>query len=58
MFFRLEHLSGAGIIKPITAVIYSFRKLLEGLSPNTRLGWEGLPRTKTLAYYGNRKLRP
>jgi len=25
---------------------------------NTRLGWKGFPGTNTLAYYGNRKLRP
>jgi hypothetical protein len=48
---------GACIIKRIMAVIYSFRNKLERLSLNTRLGWKGLPRTNTLAYYGNRKLR-
>jgi hypothetical protein len=50
--------SGACIIKLITAIIYSFRNKLECLSINTRLGWKGLPGTNTLAYYGNRKLRP
>jgi hypothetical protein len=35
-----------------------FRNKLECLSLNTRLGWKGLPRAKTLAHYGNRKLRP
>ncbi len=49
---------GACIIKLITAVIYGFRNKLECLSLNTRLGWEGLPGTNTLAYYGNCKLRP
>jgi hypothetical protein len=46
------------IIKLITAVIYSFRNKLERLFLNPRLGWKGLPGTNTLAYYGNRKLRP
>jgi hypothetical protein len=46
------------IIKRITVVIYSFRNKLECLSLNTRLGWKGLSGTNTLAYYGNRKLRP
>jgi hypothetical protein len=50
--------SGACIIKLITAVIYGVRNKLECLSLNTRLGWKGLPGTNTLAYYGNRKLRP
>jgi hypothetical protein len=49
---------GACIIKLTTAVIYGFRNKLECLSMNTRLGWKELPGTKTLAYYGNRKLRP
>jgi hypothetical protein len=48
----------ACIIKLITAVIYGFRNKLEYLSLNTRLGWKGLPGANTLAYYGNRKLRP
>ncbi len=54
----LHHPPGACIIKHITAVIYSFRNKLEHLSLNTRLGRKGLPGTNTLAYYGNRKLRP
>ncbi len=49
---------GACIIKLITAVIYSFCNKLECLSLYTRLGWKGLPGTNTLAFYGNRKLRP
>ncbi len=49
---------GACIIKLITAAIYGKRNKLEYLSLNTRLGWKGLPGTNTLAYYGNRKLRP
>jgi hypothetical protein len=49
---------GACILKLITAVMDSFRNKLECLSLNTRLGWKGLPGTNTLAYYGNRKLRP
>jgi hypothetical protein len=49
---------GTCIIKLIKAVIYSFRNKLEGLSLNTKLGWRVLPGTNTLAYYGNRKLRP
>jgi hypothetical protein len=48
----------ACIIKLITAVIYSFRNKLACLSLNTWLGWKGLPGTNTVAYYGNRKLRP
>jgi len=39
-------------------IIYGFRNKLECLSLNTRLSWKGLPRTNTLAYYGNHKLRP
>jgi hypothetical protein len=31
---------------------------LERVSLNTRLGWKGLPGANTVAYYGNRKLRP
>jgi hypothetical protein len=38
-------------IRLFTAVIYGFRNKLECLSLNTRLGWKGLPVTKTLAYY-------
>ncbi len=34
----------------------SFRNKLECLSLNTRLGWKGLPRTNTIAYYRNYKL--
>jgi hypothetical protein len=49
---------GACIIKLITAVIYGFRNKQECLTLNTRLGWKGLPGTKTLVYYGNHKLRP
>jgi hypothetical protein len=49
---------GACIIKLIKAVIYSFRNKLECLSLNTRLGWKRSPGKNTLAYYGNRKLRP
>jgi hypothetical protein len=49
---------GPCIIKLITAVIYGFRNKLECFSLNTRLGWKGLQGTNTLAYYGNRKLRP
>ena len=49
---------GTCTIKLFTAVIYGFRNKLECLSLNTRLGWKGLPRTNTLAYCGNRKLRP
>ena len=48
----------ACIIKLIKAVIYGFHIKLECLSLNTRLGWKGLPEMNTLAYYGNRKLRP
>ncbi len=47
----------ACIIKLITAVIYGFRNKLECLSLNTRLGCKGLPRTNTLACYGNRKFQ-
>jgi hypothetical protein len=50
--------TGAFIIKHITTVIYGFRNKLGHLSVNTRLGWEGLPGTNTLAYYESRKLRP
>jgi hypothetical protein len=39
-------------------VIYGFRNKLDCLSINFRLRWKGLPRPNTLAYYGNRKLRP
>ncbi len=46
---------GACIIKLITAVINGFRNKLDCLSLSTKLG---LPGTNTLAYYGNRKLRP
>ncbi len=53
----LARTSGACIIKLIAAVIYGFRNKLECLSLNTRLGWKCLG-TNTLAYYGNRKLRP
>jgi hypothetical protein len=49
---------GACITKLITAVIYGFRNKLECLSLNTRPGWKRSPGTNTLAYYGNRKLRP
>jgi hypothetical protein len=49
---------GACIIKLTTAVIYGFRNKPDCLPLNTRLGWKGLPGTNTLAYYGNRKLRP
>jgi len=45
-------------LKLFTTLIYSFRDKLECLSLNTRQGWKGLPGTNTLAYYGNRKLRP
>jgi hypothetical protein len=48
----------ACLIKLITAIIYGFRNKLECLTLNTRLGWKSLPGTNTLAYYGNRKLRP
>ncbi len=48
----------ACIIKLITAVIYGFRNKLECLTLKTRLSWKGLPRTNTLADYGNLKLRP
>jgi hypothetical protein len=50
--------AGGCIIKLIMAIIYSFRNKLECLSLNTRLGWKRSPGTKTLAYYGNCKLRP
>jgi hypothetical protein len=53
-----ERAPGACIIKLIIAVIYGVRNKLECLILNTRLGWKGLPETNTLAYYGNRKLRP
>jgi len=56
-FFSLNS-PGACVIKLITALIYGFCNKLECLSLNTRLGWKGLPRTNTLAYYGNCKLRP
>jgi hypothetical protein len=48
---------GGCIIKLIMAVIYGFCNKLECLSPNTRLGWKGLPGTdtNTPAYFGNRK---
>ncbi len=36
---------------------YGLNKL-ECLTLNTRLGWKGLPGINTLAYYGNRILRP
>ncbi len=49
---------GACTTKLIVAVIYGFRNKLPCLTLNTRLGWKGLPGTNTLAYYGNRKLRP
>jgi hypothetical protein len=49
---------GIYIIKLASAVIYAFCNKLEYLSINPRLGWKGLPGTNTLAYYGNRKLRP
>jgi hypothetical protein len=49
---------GACIIKRNTNVIYRFRNKLECLSLNTRQGWKRLPRTNTLAYYGNRKIQP
>jgi hypothetical protein len=48
----------AYIIKLISVVIYGFCTKLECLSLNTRLGWKHLAATNTLAYYGNRKLRP
>ncbi len=48
----------ACIINLITAVIYGFRNKLEYLYLSRRLGWKGLPGTKTPAYYGNRKLQP
>jgi hypothetical protein len=51
-------IAGACIIKLFTAVIYDFRNKLERLTLYTRLGWKGSPGTNTLAYYGNRKLRP
>jgi hypothetical protein len=34
-------------------VIYGFRNKLVCLTLNSTLGWEGLPGTNTLAYYGN-----
>ena len=49
---------GACIIKLITVEIYSFRDKLECLSLNFWLSRKGLPGTNTLAYYGNRRLRP
>ncbi len=49
---------GACIIKLMAGVIYGFLNKLECLSLNSRLGWKGFPGTNTLAYYGNRKLRP
>ncbi len=48
----------ACIVKLIMTIIYGFRKKLECLYLNTRLGWKGLPGTNTLAYYGNRKSTP
>ncbi len=51
-----DSLQWPNVIKLFTAVIYGFRNKLGCLSLNTRLGWEGLPRTNTVAYYGNRKL--
>jgi hypothetical protein len=53
-----NHPPGACIIKLITAVINGLRNKLERLFLNTRLGWKRSPGTNTLAYYGNRKLRP
>jgi hypothetical protein len=47
---------GPSLIKPITAVIYSFRNKLECFSLNTKLGWKGLQGANTLAYNGNCKL--
>ncbi len=49
---------GGCILKLIMAVIYGVRNKLECLSLNSRLGCKGFPGTNTLAYYGNRKLRP
>jgi len=49
---------GACIIKLNTVVINGFRNKLECLSLNTRLGWKRSPGKNTLAYNGNRKLRP
>jgi hypothetical protein len=43
---------GAGTIKKITDVIYAFQVAL-ALPTNIRPGWKSLPRTNTLAYYGN-----
>jgi hypothetical protein len=40
------------------AVIYRVRNKLEGFSLNSILGWKGYLGTNTIAYYGNRKLRP
>ncbi len=39
---------------------YGFRNKLNKRNKtlNTRLGWKDLLGTNTLAYYGNRKLRP
>ncbi len=54
----IQDISGACIIKLITAVIYGFHNKLDFLSLNTRLGWKGFSGTNTLAYYGNHKLRP
>jgi hypothetical protein len=50
--------AGACIIKLIAAVIYGFCNKLKCLSLNNRLVWKCSPGTNTLAYYGNRKLRP
>ncbi len=55
---RYAECPGACMIKLITAVIYGFCNKLECVLVNTRLSWKGLPVTNTLAYYGNRKLRP
>ncbi len=43
----------ANVIKLFTAVSYDFSgaSLLLASHTNIRLGWKGLPRTNTLAYY-------
>jgi hypothetical protein len=55
IFFKF---TWACILKPIPAVIYGFCYELVCLPLNTRLGWKGLPKTNTLAYYRNCKLWP
>jgi hypothetical protein len=66
-------LTGLNVLKLFRPKFMNFRNKLERLSLgkpfqpflmfvckaiNTRRGWKGLPRTNTLACYGNRKLRP